>query len=457
MQSASSTSIVTDKGSIRAMAFSVSEQSAQNSHPLARIKDNRIRGGVFGRISLYLFWCGIIIFFVGSVVGPQFNPIFLKLGYLGVAVMVAISILGVGERWHKVTPELCVFWGFCVWALITGAVVALNLGLFLKGTERVIQIAVIAFCVTGASARLRSPAFGLGSVLVVAILLGIYGLATGDIGSFTEMQTTQSGSLTGVRSTSMVQNANSLGVNAVWGLVAVTYFTTISRRHWVKILLWCCIPILVYSMLASGSRKALLLPAIYLIAWIWFCHRKLIFQRWQSMIPILVLGATLYWGMPWVMENTFVGYRMKRSVDMEHQDGSTEYRVAMYKQAIKLTAEHPFAGIGLYQWSIYSPGLGGYAHNDYGEVAASTGIFGLILYLLPYGMATRRLQLLRKTTFDMEYARAGICLALLTTIAAAGFGQVLFLSQTYWVLVGSVWGYAYGVQPRLSLPAKRFA
>lgn len=417
-------------------AYSVVENRAQH------------KGNFPGRASLLVFSTGITLFAVGCTVGYHFHSSFLLLGYIGVALMALTSLVGMSAGQHSVLPEIRWMWLFCLWAMCSGVFIVQDYALFSKGVERLLQISVIAFCVAGFSARVRSPALGLGAILAVALLLGIYGLLTGNFGSITELNVVRGTRITGVRATSMVANANSLGVNAVWGFVAVTYFAAVTRNRWLRVLLWCCVPLLITSMLASGSRKGLLLPIIYIGTWVWFCNRKWLFRGWQSAIQILALAAILAWGFQWVLDNTFVGLRLKRSVDTEQLDGSSESRLEMYKEALVITSTHPIAGVGLSQWSLY--GTGGYAHNEYGELAATTGIVGLGLYLWPYFLTVRRLICIRRITREgNEYQRAGLCLALLITFAAAGFGQVLFSGQTYWVLVGSVWGYAYGVSRSL--------
>lgn len=141
---------------------------------------------------------------------------------------------------------------------------------------------------------------------------------------------------------------------------------------------------------------------------------------------------------------------MQRSLDTENMDGSTAVRLLTYKQAVQIVTRYPVAGVGIGQWRFY--GDTGYAHNEYGEVIATTGIVGFLLYIAAYALVTRRLMRIhRYTTERIEFLRSGICLALLVTIAASGFGQVLFPSLPYWVLAGSIWGYAYGTEQRLIL------
>ncbi len=415
----------------------------------SRVNPKLLRNKLAGRGSLLIFTFGIIAYAVGATVGPQFHFSFLLLGYTGAALMLAVSFIGLVERKHEVIPEILMLWVFCLWAVLTGFVTVQNFELFFRGSKRLLQIALVAFCVAGASVRLRSPSLGFFSMLVVALLLGIYGEATGDFDSFGEVIVVNATRMTGVRASSMVQNANTLGVNAVWGLVAVTYFTGIVKRRGIRAILWICVPLLVLSMLASGSRKALALPIIYLVSWVWFCHRKYILRKWQSSIPVVVLGALLVWGLPWVMENTFLGYRMRGSIDENQKDGSTEARMTMNRQAVEAAVKHPVMGIGLSQWSVYH--THSYAHNEYGELAATTGFIGLGLYLIPYLMSVRRLCRIRRIALRVdEYTRAGVCLALLFTLAAAGVGQVLFSGQTHWLLVGAVWGYAFGEERFLS-------
>jgi O-antigen ligase len=399
--------------------------------------------------SLIIYIIGIAAFSTGTVIGPSFHQAFLYLGYFGIVVMLGVSLHSFSQGFHQIQREFILLFLFIVWAVFTGLLMAVDYHSVFRSMERLLQSFTVAFCVAGASSRLRSPAIGLATLWGIAILLSSYGLVLGNFMHFMDLSSDGVGNVVGTRGVSMVQNANAMGVNAVWGFCAVIYFSQIKKKSPLLLfLMWITVPLLGITILASASRKALLLPVVFLTAWIWFCHKKDLNRQLYKILPIVALAGAIYMATPWIMENTFVGQRMQRSLDTENMDGSTAVRLLTYKQAAAIVVRYPVAGVGLGQWRFY--GDTGYAHNEYGEVIATTGVVGFLLYFSAYVVVIRRLMRIHRYTNDrIEFFRSGLCLAIFVTIAAAGFGQVMFPSLPYWVLAGSIWGYAYGAEQRL--------
>lgn len=60
-------------------------------------------------------------------------------------------------------------------------------------------------------------------------------------------------------------------------------------------------------------------------------------------------------------------------------DGSTEERMYLMEQGIRVWMVHPFVGVGWHNYRYYND-VGLYAHNNYVELLASLGIVGFLLY-----------------------------------------------------------------------------
>lgn len=60
-------------------------------------------------------------------------------------------------------------------------------------------------------------------------------------------------------------------------------------------------------------------------------------------------------------------------------DVSTQGRMYLQEQGIRVWMEHPFAGVGWHNYRYYND-AGLYAHNNYVELLASLGIVGFLLY-----------------------------------------------------------------------------
>lgn len=93
------------------------------------------------------------------------------------------------------------------------------------------------------------------------------------------------------------------------------------------------------------------------------------------------------------------------------------------------------------------PGWEESAHSEYIEVAATTGLVGAGLLFAPFLLVVRRLRYVRRSRVGRgPHHLAGFCLALLVTVAVAGFGQVLFSSLAFWSFMPAVWGLAFGAE-----------
>lgn len=89
-------------------------------------------------------------------------------------------------------------------------------------------------------------------------------------------------------------------------------------------------------------------------------------------------------------ENTI--YNRASTISFSTQDGSVNQRIRFYKQALESISNSPFLGIGIGNWKLKSIeydklDIIGYivpyhAHNDYLQIAAESGVFALLFYLL---------------------------------------------------------------------------
>lgn len=107
-----------------------------------------------------------------------------------------------------------------------------------------------------------------------------------------------------------------------------------------------------------------------------------------------------------------------------------------------MISEHPVAGVGLFQFNTHSR-YTAYAHNDYVEVAATTGLVGFLIYYSIFALVAWRLVRTRRRFQNPEvnYA-AGLCLAVLVTCAVGGFVQIYVSSIAFWCFISGVIGFA---------------
>lgn len=386
---------------------------------------------------------GFLLCYTAGQRGALLVPLAMALG----GVLAGLVVLQGLRNGFPVVPELGLLAGFIAWAVGTGLVMELDHALFRDGIERLVQVFLLAAVLATLGAMLRTPAIGMGSVTLLALVLAGVGMATGDFGEAAEM--TQRGArVVGTRAASLTSNPNSLGVLSALGFAGLAFAWWRSRRwSWRLLLLAAAVPLLLGAVL-SGSRKALLLIPVFLFAWAWFCYRQVMFRRARVLAAWVAVAAGFGLAGWYVYEHSFAGYRLQRAMS-EQQDTSSAARLEMIEEGLQFVAANPVAGVGLYQFVAVSA-FEKYSHNDYIEVAATTGLVGFALYYSLFGVTIWRLARVRRRASDPELRYlAGLCLAVLVTCAAAGFAQVQFSSIAFWCLVAPIIGFACSAARRV--------
>jgi O-antigen ligase len=274
----------------------------------------------------------------------------------------------------------------------------------------------------------------------LALVLVGFGFATGDFATAGEM--TQRGDrLVAHRATSLTSNANTLGVSCVWAFAGLAVLWRKTSRLWQQGLIISLTLPLLAGIIYSGSRKAIVMVPVFVVSWVWFCYRRLLFRRAAVLIAVGIAALACTVGGAFVLRDTYVGYRLRGALTTGEKDSSTENRLAILREGLEMVAEHPLAGVGLYQFAAHSR-LAGYSHNDYLEVAVTTGFTGFLIYYSLFILVAWRLVHLRKHSLhpEMNYA-AGLSLAVLATCAVAGFSLVMFSSTTFWCFISGIPGF----------------
>jgi O-antigen ligase len=136
-----------------------------------------------------------------------------------------------------------------------------------------------------------------------------------------------------------------------------------------------------YGIFLTGSRKALILAALFFafnLIKIWNKRNELSRKAKSFLVVILVAAVVFaaYWMVPVYM-------RSSAFLRMQRADISMLDRWDIAYDAIKVFLQHPFFGVGLNNYKFYSS-LHIYSHSTIPELLAGTGIFGTVLFCVPY-------------------------------------------------------------------------
>lgn len=113
-------------------------------------------------------------------------------------------------------------------------------------------------------------------------------------------------------------------------------------------------------------------------------------------------------------------------------DGSTQQRMYLMQQGIRVWMEHPFLGVGWYNYRFYNDAHL-YAHNNYVELLASLGIVGFGLY---YAMYVKELWRIGWAAFHRKLRKEDVLLlGFVGNILLTEFGAITLYGKERLVLV----------------------
>lgn len=236
-------------------------------------------------------------------------------------------------------------------------------------------------------------------------------------------------------------NANGLGVSAAILMSFFTYSIIVKKN---KKLLYIVLSIilLVFGLL-SGSRKAIISIAIYLISYTLFGKYDTFLKKIGKLFLIVCVLLVSYMGiMSSAVLYSSIGNRMESvvgfSLNNEEADASVNTRLNMVSLATNIIKMHPLLGIGANNFK-YATYYHTYSHNGYTEVACCFGVVGLIIYYLP---------ILRMTLISFKNKRQRKKDALLPLTAFVAFfvceiAQVSYFDITSYCYIGIISGLCY--------------
>ncbi len=167
------------------------------------------------------------------------------------------------------------------------------------------------------------------------------------------------------------------------------------KRFYIKFLLLTLISIaffLIFLLTARAAFVSITLCGIFLLVFSslgYFLHKNSHYLKPLAYIVPLLLALTFFN----LVEGNDESLNIQNRVDLIVEgDESISQRIRFYSHAIKQFSLTPFLGVGVGNWkiesikydseNIYSYVVPYFAHNDFLEILAETGIIGFIPYLL---------------------------------------------------------------------------
>jgi len=356
------------------------------------------------QVALLLLFCykNIFIVFLILCTPPLLFYIFKK-PQIGLWLMAIVSFMNIstwGIRTALIIPSVLTFMALSVKILtkngkllgskqlayfIIFAVVSLlsffpsrDLVMWYRGIYGVLGIFVVLI-LTVNLIETRDDLWRFIYIIVFTVAAGaIYGLYLFKTSGFLNVLFTM-GSY--VRGGSVVADAN------VWAVSLITVFPltiALLRRESnliLKLLLCTVIAILIPSIFATFSRGGMLAFSIVVIIVIF----KIVKKKFIGIIIVLLLLPVAYFILP-----LFIKFRIKSLLSLFQSKSALDFsllsRFYITRAAFKMFLAHPFLGVGISNvvsnTGLYCPSaMHKVAHSIYLEIAAGTGLLGLIPFL----------------------------------------------------------------------------
>jgi len=185
-------------------------------------------------------------------------------------------------------------------------------------------------------------------------------------------------------------NANSLAIFisfSIFSSILLINFFTDNRNRFLKYFLMLNIPMGIYLIIQTGSRKGFILGISFLFLF-FLPYIKTI----RGIVFSFLIVIFLFTGFSYLSENEDfseqLDFLLKRFEGTEEalrgtgqQDSSTDTRMYFTEEAFDIWKNSPLIGIGLNNFAFY---YGTYAHNNFVEILANLGFVGFILFYLFY-------------------------------------------------------------------------
>jgi O-antigen ligase len=358
-----------------------------------------------------------LLFFVGRY--PEYQAIVIWGG--GPALALLTLLRGLHEKRSFAAPEFVLLGAFLFWCL-TGAPLAIHLEPFWNMWRLVFEIVVLVCCVAYSIARSGRFSALNWAMIATGIANGIVALRGGQMAR--GLDVLQPYAIERVEG--VMTNPNQLGFTAMLGILGALALFVEVRSLTVRAILILAATFLGFVLLATASRSAFFCLLVALIVWPMFCFKEQILRRPAGVAMLLLALVGILAGTRSVLEDTYLGKRMRGTEETEKGAGS---RSDLAKEAFGVFLDRPLTGVGLGQFVFFSKNRQE-AHGDYPELASTTGIIGIALMLAVYALAwqrlngAKRLSLDASTRFRVNHARVLLLAFLVAGFARPNFEQI---------------------------------
>lgn len=353
----------------------------------------------------------------------------LKVIWMGAALVGMVSLPTLIRNWRRIAwpMEGFLLLGFSLWSL-TGYFIASNQDMFANYLRQIVELSLIVMFVSVIIKYSGGTQWFFWAFWGVALYSMLF---QRDLIGVDQLQVK-----------GRIASANTLGFNCFMGLFGALALWGETEKWWLRSILIAGGLTAIYGVVLSASRGAFISSIILVVLWAPLClivGSRYKFLAFLGAVFVLCLG---YWTYELIVQDTYMGTRFTQASHLE--DNSSQTRLELVFMGWQLFKENPMWGCGVGQFGVAS-GRGLNAHSEVVEIAATTGVPGLILYYSVFILAWKRLsRSFRALAGRRERYRINIArIALLTLVVSGGLTRPNFISQNTMFMLGVVVGVAH--------------
>lgn len=228
--------------------------------------------------------------------------------------------------------------------------------------------------------------------------------------------------------TDLNSNPNIAALNLIFGFAISLYYVISARLMKNKIIFVLSSIFLIYGIILTGSRKAIIFCIIALLIQLVLKNKFYIF--------IVSIVFSLFYAV--IMNNKLLYFYIGYKFDSNLQDtsasvalnGSDQIRSILFEKTIQLIFDNPM-GVGFGGVAHY---LSVYSHNNYVEILASIGFIGFLIFYSIYFISLRNI--LKKSNEDLV---RNLFLSCLVGLAIIEVYQVTYLYKIPMFLIATIY------------------
>ncbi len=278
-----------------------------------------------------------------------------------------------GERLLSYANKAIFTWiVFIAYVLVTGVCIASNYTIFFNRLFFYASNVAVVMCIAVIVKREGNLNYIMKVWALNALLLGVFLIFSGSA------ITTSTGVFYSAREGS---NRNIVAMYLMFGIFGVLNLSIVNKmKH--GLIPMAYVALMTYAIILTASRKGLIGVAILLVVWFVFSFRyvfRTFKPAWKLLTVVVVIGVigVVIYYFQTAFQNTYIFERLFGDAG----DDSSVARWRHVENTFEMFKEHPLIGVGFNQYRVY---IGTYAHMNYAEILADTGLIGFVLYYSTY-------------------------------------------------------------------------